>query len=165
MILNRTDLTNINTSVVREASFNSFSLEGLRPARKNIRIELSVTESDTGFNIKGTVVAGLIETCDRCISDFKQTHSIPFNIILTRNNEFITPDKEEEVYYFPDNQNEFNIVPILRDAIFLDRKMKHLCKENCQGLCTHCGANLNGTQCDCKTNVMDERWVPLLNFK
>tara|TARA_B100000315_G_scaffold260931_1_gene327659 strand:- start:21214 stop:21711 length:498 start_codon:yes stop_codon:yes gene_type:complete len=165
MILNRTDLTNTNTSFVRGASFNSFSMEGLRPARKNIRVELSVTESNTGFNIKGIVEAGLIETCDRCISDFKQTHSIPFNIILTRKKEFITPDKEEEIYYFPDNQNEFNIVPILRDAIFLERTMKHLCKKSCQGLCTHCGANLNETQCDCKKNVIDERWAPLLNLK
>ena len=165
MILNRTDLTNTNTSVVKEVPFNSFSLEGLRPARKNIRIELSVTDSDTGFNIKGTVEAGFIENCDRCISDFNQTHSIHFNIILTRKKEFITPGKEEEIYYFPDNQNEFNLVPILRDAIFLDRTMKHLCKENCEGLCTYCGANLNDTRCDCKKNVMDERWAPLLNLK
>ncbi len=35
--------------------------------------------------------------------------------------------------------------------------MKVLCKEDCKGICSKCGANLNEAQCDCDRHVADQR--------
>ena len=37
----------------------------------------------------------------------------------------------------------------IRQEILLDYPMNPLCRENCRGLCTRCGANLNEGACGC----------------
>ena len=34
--------------------------------------------------------------------------------------------------------------------------IKRLCKEDCKGLCTHCGVNLNEETCGCQADADDE---------
>jgi uncharacterized protein len=38
---------------------------------------------------------------------------------------------------------------ILRQQVYLGLPAKQLCRENCLGLCSHCGKNLNEGQCSC----------------
>lgn len=46
---------------------------------------------------------------------------------------------------------------ILSD-ILLELPTKLLCKEDCKGLCPHCGCNLNHQSCDCNKAYHDPRW-------
>jgi len=43
--------------------------------------------------------------------------------------------------------------------------MKHLCKEDCKGICQHCGKNLNDGPCKCIDTHHDARWDVLKSFK
>ena len=38
---------------------------------------------------------------------------------------------------------------VLVPALILQVQMTYLCKEDCKGLCPHCGADRNVTDCDC----------------
>ena len=42
---------------------------------------------------------------------------------------------------------------LARDAFILDMDTKFLCSEDCKGLCSGCGANLNREACRCKKAV------------
>ena len=42
-----------------------------------------------------------------------------------------------------------DIGDLVRDIIISAQPTKHLCKEDCKGLCSVCGANLNKTDCGC----------------
>ena len=44
---------------------------------------------------------------------------------------------------------------------YLHTPMKIVCSEKCKGLCTHCGSNLNITQCNCSENEIDPRFESL----
>jgi uncharacterized protein len=43
--------------------------------------------------------------------------------------------------------------------------MKPLCKEDCAGLCTVCGKDLNQGKCVCTQEETDPRWAELLKLK
>jgi len=36
-----------------------------------------------------------------------------------------------------------------------------LCKVDCPGLCSQCGADLQTTKCGCSNKIADERWAAL----
>ena len=46
----------------------------------------------------------------------------------------------------------------LIEQILLELPLKHLCREDCKGLCPKCGADLNTTQCSCDTSDPDPRF-------
>ena len=51
--------------------------------------------------------------------------------------------------YYAKNNIRLNLDEIFRDEVILDVPMKHLCKEDCKGICFGCGQNLNDGECRC----------------
>jgi len=43
--------------------------------------------------------------------------------------------------------------------------LKAICREDCKGLCPHCGKNLNQEQCNCAEPMEDPRWSALKEIK
>ena len=54
---------------------------------------------------------------------------------------------------------------LMREQFYLALPMKPLCREDCQGLCVVCGANLNRATCDCKLEWDDPRLAALKELK
>ncbi len=50
-----------------------------------------------------------------------------------------------------------DISGLINALIWSNLPMKLLCREDCKGLCSVCGANLNETVCNCDTGVYDPR--------
>ena len=53
----------------------------------------------------------------------------------------------------------------LREQVLLALPLKVICREDCKGLCPHCGANLNDGQCSCADDVDDPRWTALKDLR
>lgn len=53
---------------------------------------------------------------------------------------------------------------VLTEQVLLDLPMKVLCNDDCRGLCSQCGADLNGDGCDCEPPV-DPRLSPLAGLR
>lgn len=77
--------------------------------------------------------AALSLTCSRCHKDFKsfldKTFSLAYSMDLSENS--IEPDDD------------------IREELILNYPQKILCRDDCLGLCMHCGADLNEEKCDC----------------
>jgi len=48
--------------------------------------------------------------------------------------------------------------------VILDLPSKHLCKDDCKGICFKCGKNLNEGECDCETREVDPRLAKLMEL-
>jgi uncharacterized protein len=72
-------------------------------------------------------------------------------------------EKDTEVSFFWGDGIE--VGDILREQILLSLPMKPICREDCQGLCPHCGKNRNLETCDCESVLLDPRLEPLLKIK
>lgn len=54
-----------------------------------------------------------------------------------------------------------NVDNIVKNNIVVELPIRFLCKEDCKGICSSCGADLNITKCNCKHEQFDERFAVL----
>ncbi|MBC8175559.1 MAG: DUF177 domain-containing protein [Candidatus Marinimicrobia bacterium] len=137
------------------------SLEILNCASDSLQILLRVQHDGQGIYLKGSVELDITEMCDLCLSEYNTTLHGKFEILYTNKRSLVQNSDEQEIYLFTLDQPEINIDPIVNEALLLEEPMKHLCKDDCKGLCPYCGTNLNESTCACKEDTIDDRWKPL----
>lgn len=126
-----------------------------------VRVRLEAQDVGTGEDVlvRGAVRAAVAQQCRRCLAPLAtQLHEE-----LALYYEAGIDDsqaQEEDVYALPE-RGDLDLGPALREQITLAVQPYPVCREDCRGLCLHCGANRNETECDCRTDTMDERWAAL----
>jgi uncharacterized protein len=60
---------------------------------------------------------------------------------------------------------EIDLDEAVREQIYFSLPMKSLCREDCSGLCTFCGANLNKEECKCRRDMGHPGFSELKNLK
>ena len=120
---------------------------GIKPMKKPIAISGQIVSR------AGIVEAGLTcsveytAPCDRCGEETKKTYS--FKIVRTIVFELENEDTDE-MTVVPDMK--LDLEEFCYADIIMSLPTKHLCKEDCKGLCPSCGTNFNLGRCDCKTD-------------
>lgn len=102
--------------------------------------------------------------CDRCASEFETNLTSQFQISYLFSREKIESDDFNVKYLSPD-QEKINIKEDVFEYAELSIPLKKLCMEECQGLCSHCGINLNELKCNCKNEIINDVWEPLQKLK
>lgn len=137
-------------------------------AVKNVDATFFLTKTSGAVYIKGSFSALVDICCSRCLesvalpigADFEYT-MMPLKVETAEEIELKAEDLEISFY-----EGDFiDLAPIVREQIILQIPMKVLCREDCKGLCPHCGTNLNMSACGCRNEVVDSRLAVLKNFK
>ncbi|GAI19598.1 unnamed protein product, partial [marine sediment metagenome] len=68
------------------------------------------------------------------------------------------PLPEEASYFTIDERYVLDLAEAIRQYMMLAIPMKPLCREDCAGLCSRCGHNLNQGPCNCLPQEIDSRW-------
>jgi uncharacterized protein len=68
-------------------------------------------------------------------------------------------DDDLDTSYYRDDCIDLN--ELLREQFYLALPMKPLCAEECRGLCSQCGSNLNLASCGCAPGWTDPRLAAL----
>ncbi|NIT14548.1 MAG: DUF177 domain-containing protein, partial [Candidatus Dadabacteria bacterium] len=58
-----------------------------------------------------------------------------------------------------------DITDYLTEMISTSFPLKILCSDNCKGLCSNCGADLNIEDCTCKQDIVSPGFEILKNYK
>lgn len=74
-------------------------------------------------------------------------------------------DEDTNIHYLSPDQDKIDLSEDVKELTLLALPMKHLCDENCKGLCPKCGKDLNEGPCDCKVDEVHPVWEPLLKLK
>ncbi len=132
--------------------FNSYSFEGSLTQDVNVKGTLKKWEQDVFF--LGKISTKWTGGCSRCLNPI----DIPIETeILSKfapqvdapqagsDTELQESDIDVEFY----TENKIDLSQPIYDQIMLSVPLINLCGENCQGLCSQCGANLNKGQCAC----------------
>ena len=65
------------------------------------------------------------------------------------------------VVYLLVNPGSGSTPELVYSEVIVSLPMKHLCNEECKGICFKCGKNLNEGECDCPKKDIDPRLAPL----
>ena len=104
--------------------------------------------------LEGTLTADLTCICDRCGAEFDSVKETVLNVTIVEEN---TGDDPE---LFLLEGDEIDLDEILSTCFVLDMETKFLCTEDCKGLCSGCGKNLNLGPCECRKPI-DPRFAVL----
>ena len=136
----------------------------------DIAVSGSLTRVGDDVYLKGKVMTDVVASCSRCLdtlsypidSDLKSRFVSPDRYISAREVELHASDIDTEVY---ENQ-QIDLTQSVRDGILLAVPVICLCKENCKGICSQCGKNLNQGLCKCSNgSFIDPRLEALKVFK
>ncbi len=109
--------------------------------------------SEKGFHLKGKAHLLVAMNCSRCLERFSTSIDTEFNLNLKEEIKDTKADnrpvEEEEIDVFPIKGSIIDMREVLSEQIYLNLPLKPLCKQDCQGLCAVCGANLNYNNCTC----------------
>jgi len=138
-----------------------------RPVQVNYTLE----KAGGQIVIRGTVSTVVSMTCCRCLEPVRVDISERFTLLVRFDAQGFSggnvsrgaPEGEgdEDVKFVPPDTDRVDITDELRQTLLLVLPVKPLCDENCQGLCPHCGVNLNTGNCDCHPRTTDPRWAGL----
>lgn len=93
--------------------------------------------------------------CDRCMLPITRTLTIDFDKTVAQEHTLENEDSDDYVVIVG---GELDIDPLLTEEVILEFPSKHLCREDCKGLCPKCGKDLNEGPCDCKEERRDPKW-------
>jgi uncharacterized protein len=57
--------------------------------------------------------------------------------------------EHKDLILFTEEMSEIDLSNYLKELIQLSKSIKNLCNQNCKGLCSTCGLNLNQNSCGC----------------
>lgn len=126
----------------------------------SVGCELAIQKSAQEYFCQGRVKARMKLECARCLADFGNEVDTDISFVVCSKDEAeqYRGRDDEDYVCFEGNDLQVNIVEPVRQALVLALPMKPLCSEDCRGLCSRCGANLNRKQCDCNNDTTDPRW-------
>ncbi len=121
------------------------------------------------IRLRGKLSAGLELQCARCLEPVPQEVAREFELLYrplgadAGRDELSVTDAEAEIGYY--QGDGILLEDVLREQVLLALPLKVTCREDCRGLCVHCGKNLNEEQCSCTTAVQDPRWTALREIR
>ena len=130
-----------------------------------VHVDLEVQSAVKDVLVHGKVTGEVAHECRRCLEP------VPVRIDEEVSMYFQdgVPDEEAEageVYPLPE-RGDLDLTQAVREQVALAVPQFALCREECRGLCPHCGTNLNEGDCECAVEEVDDRWAALrrINFE
>ncbi len=121
------------------------------------------------IRLKGKLDTNLEAACARCLEPVEYELTREFDLLYrplgsdSGRDEMSVTDAEAEIGYY---QGEgLPLEDAVREQVLLAVPLKMICREDCKGLCAHCGKNLNEGGCSCDTTVRDPRWSGLKEIR
>ncbi len=134
-----------------------------------IRVSGHLSLEGDNLRVGGKVSADLATFCTRCAEDMIYSLEGLMDLVLLKGPPPELPAEMEinrkdagTEYYEGD---EVDLAPLFQEAVALQVPIQTLCKENCKGLCSRCGTNLNYETCSCEKDEGDPRLAALRKLK
>ena len=134
---------------------------GRFPVIRKSPLELKVVNTkDRVLDIAGHTELTVLIPCARCLTPVERT----FDLDIERRVDMkLSPwEREEaleETVFIEGNALDPEI--LVHNELLVQWPIRVLCKEDCKGICSRCGANLNDGACSCDTAELDPRMAAI----
>jgi uncharacterized protein len=153
---------------------------GFRPLKGSV-LQASLQKVSEGVFVEGKFTARVCCACKRCLRDVSAEVPVRFALNLVSRpwfeskglDDLVDDESAEHAGSFDleDADEEWfdgktiDLAPIIREQLLLALPMNLVCREDCKGLCTVCGQDLNERACGCEPKALDPRLAVLKSIK
>lgn len=149
-------------------------------ARGPAHLEAKLDKIERRVRVDAHGDAQLTVPCRRCLRPVQVDVPVDFELTFVPADEYVDeprsddenntgpvagsfePEQAEEEIY---TGKVIDLDPVVREQLLLALPGYPVCQDDCKGLCSVCGANLNDRDCGCDRHVPDPRWAGLEKFK
>lgn len=126
------------------------------PITEKEAVHIQVTHvKGSEYHIRGTSCIIVQIPCDRCLQDVAVSIPLDFSKQVDLGEETEQQDELDEKDYI--DGYILDVDKLLYNEILIGWPTKTLCQEECKGICSVCGQNLNKGTCDCEDTSLDPR--------
>jgi len=125
-----------------------------------LQVDVTLSNEDGTITATGSYRGTLELVCGRCLTRYAEPLSGDFEALFLPTDEERRRAKEEAdepIYFGVIEDNAIDVGSIVRQDILVQCPMRPLCDEDCEGLCSECGANLNEKDCGHDSGNIDPR--------
>ena len=128
------------------------------------------TRKGEQVRLRGEIKTEVELLCDRCAAPERAPLAVEFDTsFIPQEVEAVKAENvelaAEDLLLSSYEGDAVDLDELVREQIVLALPSRHLCREDCKGLCQKCGANLNAGQCSCEQGEVDPRWAALADLK
>ncbi len=132
-------------------------------------LDAELTGSECGAELNGQIRASVLLDCTRCLEPSEKKLAFEFRAIFVDSSQEDAAVEKElsddalDTSFVEDGR--IDLREVVREQILLAVPEQIFCREDCLGLCSKCGTNLNLIDCKCADDKVDPRWAALKNLK
>jgi uncharacterized protein len=132
------------------------------PAGSPVELDLQLESAGEGVLVTGTAGVILVGQCVRCLADLSEESVADLQELYLYPENVAADDDPDEIRQL--SGELLDLEPALRDAVVIDLPFQPLCRPDCAGLCSQCGADLNAEPGHQHAASSDPRWAALSDW-
>jgi uncharacterized protein len=137
---------------------------------KRVTGKLHLMRTDKGIWASAKLTCEESNVCSRCLVSYTVSRKIRIEeeyvpTIDVNTGQRVTPSGVEDDTFRIDERHTLDLTEAVRQYKIASAPAKPLCREDCAGLCSVCGANLNQGRCGCTAQSSDPRWDALAKLR
>ncbi|MBU1702490.1 MAG: DUF177 domain-containing protein [Candidatus Eisenbacteria bacterium] len=129
-----------------------------------IEIHLDLFRAGDSIRCRGHFACKISVVCSRCLETGDRFIEGDFDFYCQRSEGELSEEDgqslEDSGLIFHDGM-VLNLYEEIRQTILLELPWNPVCADNCRGLCSRCGKNLNQGACGCRPGPVESRWTAL----
>jgi len=137
-----------------EFSMENTEIDGFRPFISPIKVKAELRSFAGAAELEATLSYDFSMPCSRCMEETltRFDQKVSHTLVRTLENE----EDDDDSYIQVENE-AIDLAELFYTDIILNLPVKYLCDEDCKGLCSTCGTNLNKGSCNCSNDQIDPR--------
>lgn len=150
---------NSSLPIEAELDMSSLSYYGQFPLKSPVKLTGRVLSRASIVGLDAEITYEFDSPCDRCGVEFVSPVTVRLDKVLAVSAE---GEDNEDIILVPDMTLDLD--ELIYTEVVVSLPTKHLCREECKGICVKCGKNLNQGECGCPKKEIDPRLSALADL-
>ncbi len=97
-----------------------------------LKSKISIDRQGQNFYLHGKISCKGIFICEAGMEEFEDTLESEIDVMLTFDSKYLESYEGDEIYHIPAHQAEFDLYPLVHDAVLLAIPISHRCGPDCK---------------------------------
>ncbi len=139
--------------------------------QQDVHVQGHLSKLGQEILFKGNISTEIELVCSRCLESLRYPVQARITSYFVPDNEGGIPDADTELHASDIevetySDNRIDLTQAVYDQMMLSLPLARLCKDDCRGICSHCGVNCNEQSCTCSDqDSVDPRLAVLKTLK